>query len=137
MKALIITMVIALAIFTGCSKEESVTGTVDTLYIADEVVEYNNTVSLVFSQKGEYTIYDCASGAEVYQVYKHNGVWLGEGYDTVTMTVPDTIITYHYDVKSDDMRYNINVMENGLFDYSTNDGWRLHKEDDRDDIWWE
>ena len=100
-----------------------------------EEIKYDNTVSLIFSLKGQYTIYDVSTGIEVFQMYKHRSVWLGEGYDTVNITLPDSVITYRYLHKEDRSYYHINEMENGQFTYTSNDGWKIEPEEKDSDVW--
>jgi hypothetical protein len=97
--------------------------------ISDSETVYDNEVTLIFSLKGEYTMYDIETGALVYSRYKDKSVWLGEGYDTVNITAPDTVITYRYDYKADDMTVNTTAFSDSkTYQYLINKGWDVKPE---------
>ncbi len=129
MKTLITTLAITLFyLLVACGDDI----TQVTEVVQAEEITYGNTVTIILSLKGEYTVYDVATGKEVWSMYKHKSEWLEEGIDTVNLTMPDTVITYRYDHKEDKTEYNINAMENGEYNYTRSDGWKLQSDVDLD-----
>lgn len=127
---LLVTAGIFLATFTGCAEVTGASGEVDTLYIGYEQPEFGNAVVLIFSLKGLYTMYDVETGAQVYSYYKDNSAWAGEGYDTMSVTLPDTVITYRYDhteAPDDNTVVNVNGFTEGAYTYGDYYGWELNE----------
>ena len=125
----IITVMVFWYFLIGCASEVNSNGGTDTLYIDQKETEYDNEVQLVFTQKGEYTMYDVESGNLVYTRYKDKSVWLGEGYDTVNITVPDTVITFREDISKGDAYIHTNTFQDGTYLYKQSGGWDWQMED--------
>ena len=121
----IILILTALAL-TACTTNTAteVEKVLDTLFIDQIPNDFQNSVTMIFAKRGEFTIYDAVGGSFVYSRYKESDAWLGEGYDTVTITVPDSVITFCYDYRNGDMDINKNsITDNGVYLYSSNRGW--------------
>ena len=117
-------LIIAVLILANCTAERSAEGSTDTLWIDQQPVEYNNTVKLVFILKGEYRLYDIESGQLVYTRYKDESIWLNEGYDTVNITLPDSVVTYRYEYNADKLTVIENTFtDNSVYQYHASNGW--------------
>ena len=127
---IIVSLIFICYLMYGCTADTSTStqSTVDTLYIGEAAITYPNSVTLIFYQKGEYTLYDIVTGNELYRRYKDKSVFMGEGFDTVNITLPDTVVTFRYNYGTDETEVHTNTFNSGEY-YFGADGWTVKEFD--------